>query len=255
MNIVNQVTDVVKQGGVRRGANMGMMRVTHPDVLRFIHAKNDQHSLTNFNISVNVTDKFLKAVDNNEWFQLEFDGEPWTDSIYDPVRDDDYVVYRRPDGSTVTFRDQAGVSDCRSFQLHDRRSRRVRAWSYAPDIWNRIVASAHKYAEPGIAFIDEVNRHNHMMKSMGPIYSCNPCGEQFLHFSNSCNLGSIDLAKFYDPRETSRLGSPARSDASLHAFSRQRDRHLRLAAAGDQRCGHIARVRWAWASWALPIFV
>src|SRR6202008_3994026 len=69
---------------------------------------------------------------------------------------------------------------------------------YAPDIWNRIVASAHKYAEPGIAFIDEVNRHNHMMKSMGPIYSCNPCGEQFLHFSNSCNLGSIDLAKFYD---------------------------------------------------------
>ena len=58
---------------------------------------------------------------------------------------------------------------------------------FAPDIWNRIVASAHKYAEPGIAFIDEVNRHNHMMKSMGPIYSCNPCGEQFLHFSNSCN--------------------------------------------------------------------
>jgi ribonucleotide reductase alpha subunit len=52
--------------------------------------------------------------------------------------------------------------------------------------------------QPGIAFIDEVNRHNHMMNSMGPIYSCNPCGEQFLHFSNSCNLGSIDLAKFYD---------------------------------------------------------
>ena len=92
MNIVNQVTDVVKQGGVRRGANMGMMRVTHPDVLRFIHAKNDQHSLTNFNISVNVTDGFLKAVDNNEWFQSEFNGQPWTESIYDPVRDGDYVV-------------------------------------------------------------------------------------------------------------------------------------------------------------------
>jgi ribonucleoside-diphosphate reductase alpha chain len=68
---------------------------------------------------------------------------------------------------------------------------------YAPDIWNRIIASAHKYAEPGIAFIDQVNRHNHMMNSMGPIYASNPCGEQFLHFSNSCNLGSIDLAKFY----------------------------------------------------------
>jgi ribonucleoside-diphosphate reductase alpha chain len=197
MNIVNQVTDVVKQGGVRRGANMGMMRVTHPDVLRFIHAKNDQHSLTNFNISVNVTDKFLKAVDNNEWFQLEFNGESWTESIYDPVRDDDYVVYRRRDGSSMTFPDRqsflsADLSDC-SIEEPPRFG-----MVYAPDIWNRIVASAHKYAEPGIAFIDEVNRHNHMMKSMGPIYSCNPCGEQFLHFSNSCNLGSIDLNKFYD---------------------------------------------------------
>src|SRR5580765_3397124 len=106
MNIVNQVTDVVKQGGVRRGANMGMMRVTHPDVLRFIHAKNDQHSLTNFNISVNVTDKFLRAVDNNEWFQLEFNGESWIDPIYAPLRNDDYLVYRRPDGTTVTFPDK-----------------------------------------------------------------------------------------------------------------------------------------------------
>jgi ribonucleoside-diphosphate reductase alpha chain len=198
MNIVNQVTDVVKQGGVRRGANMGMMRVTHPDVLRFIHAKNDQHSLTNFNISVNVTDKFLKAVDNSEWFQLEFNGEPWTDPIYDPIRDGDYVVYRRDDGSTMTFPDKqafanADLSTC-SIEEPPRPG-----MVFAPDIWNRIVASAHKYAEPGIAFIDEVNRHNHMMKSMGPIYSCNPCGEQFLHFSNSCNLGSIDLNKFYDP--------------------------------------------------------
>ena len=200
MNIVNQVTDVVKQGGVRRGANMGMMRVTHPDVLRFIHAKNDQHSLTNFNISVNVTDKFLKAVDNNEWFQLEFNGESWTDSIYDPVRDGDYVVYRRPDGSIVTFCDRqafksADLSGC-TIEEPTRPG-----MIFAPDIWNRIVASAHKYAEPGIAFIDEVNRHNHMMNSMGAIYSCNPCGEQFLHFSNSCNLGSIDLAKFYDPEK------------------------------------------------------
>src|ERR1043166_1228335 len=200
MNIVNQVTDVVKQGGVRRGANMGMMRVTHPDVLRFIHAKNDQHSLTNFNISVNVTDKFLKAVDDKEWFQLEFDGEPWTDSIYDPLRDDDYVVYRRPDGTTVTFPDKLAYETADLTNCTVEEAPRP-GMVYAPDIWNRIIASAHKYAEPGIAFIDEVNRHNHMMKSMGPIYSCNPCGEQFLHFSNSCNLGSIDLAKFYDPEK------------------------------------------------------
>jgi ribonucleoside-diphosphate reductase alpha chain len=197
MNIVNQVTDVVKQGGVRRGANMGMIRVTHPDLLRFIHAKNDQHSLTNFNISVNVTDAFLSAVDNDEWFQLEFKGEQWNEPIFDPVTGEDYAVYRRADGSTVTFADKAAfeaadLSHCVK-ELPPRAG-----LVYAPDIWNRIVASAWKYAEPGICFIDEVNRHNHLMKSMGPIFASNPCGEQFLHYSNSCNLGSIDLAKFYD---------------------------------------------------------
>ena len=197
MNIFNTTTDTVKQGGVRRGANMGMMRVTHPDILRFIHAKNDQHSLTNFNISVNVTDKFLAAVEHNEWFQLEFDGELWNDPIFDPVTGRDYVVYRRPDGSTVTFRDKE------TFETADLSDAMIEepltpGMAYAPDIWNRIIASAHKYAEPGIAFIDEVNRHNHMMNSMGPIMASNPCGEQFLHFANSCNLGSIDVAKFYN---------------------------------------------------------
>src|SRR2546428_1980961 len=197
MNIFNTTTDTVKQGGVRRGANMGMMPVGHPDVLRFIHAKNDQHSLTNFNISVNVTDKFLEAVDHNEWYQLEFDGQPWTEPIFDPVTGRDYVVYRRPDGSTVTFRDKE------AFETADLSDALIEepptpGLAYAPDIWNRILASAHRYAEPGIAFIDEVNRHNHMITSMRPIMASNPCGEQFLHFANSCNLGSIDVAKFYN---------------------------------------------------------
>lgn len=196
MNIVNQVTDVVKQGGVRRGANMGMMRVTHPDVLRFIHAKNDQTSLTNFNISVNVTDDFMSAVDNGEWFQTTFDNEPWTQAVLDPLTGSDYAVYRRADGTTVTFADKAAfeATDVSGMTIETPPSPGM---IFAPDIWNRIIASAHKYAEPGIAFIDEVNRHNHMIASMGEIYSCNPCGEQFLHFSNSCNLGSIDLSKFY----------------------------------------------------------
>jgi ribonucleoside-diphosphate reductase alpha chain len=200
MNIFNTTTDTVKQGGVRRGANMGMMRVTHPDILRFIHAKNDQHSLTNFNISVNVTDRFLDAVEHNEWYQLDFDGHLWTDPIFDPVTGRDYVVYRRPDGSSVTFRDKEAfdIADLSDAMIEEPPTPGM---AYAPDIWNRIVASAHRYAEPGIAFIDEVNRHNHMLNSMGPIMSCNPCGEQFLHFSNSCNLGSIDVAKFYDREE------------------------------------------------------
>ncbi len=174
MNIFNTTTDTVKQGGVRRGANMGMLRVTHPDILRFIHAKNDQHSLTNFNISVNVTDRFLEAVDKKEWFQCEFDGQAWAEPIYDPVRGGDYVVYRGPTGETVTFSDKSAFASADLSNCTIEEPPRP-GMIYAPDIWNRIVASAHKYAEPGIAFIDEVNRHNHMIKSMGPIMSCNPC--------------------------------------------------------------------------------
>jgi ribonucleoside-diphosphate reductase alpha chain len=200
MNIVNQTTEVVKQGGVRRGANMGIISVKHPDILRFIHAKNDQTSLTNFNISVTVTDLFLDAVDTGKWFHTEFKDAAWSEPVFDPVTGADYAVYRRPDGSTVTFADKqafeaADLSDCTTERPP------LPGMVYAPDIWKRIIASAHKYAEPGIVFIDEVNRHNHMMESMGPIYACNPCGEQMLHFNNSCNLGSIDVAKFYNDDE------------------------------------------------------
>jgi ribonucleoside-diphosphate reductase alpha chain len=222
MTFVNQITEVVKQGGVRRGANMGMMRVTHPDILRFIHAKNDQTTLLNFNISVNVTDDFLDAVDQGEWFQLSFDGQPWKKEIFDPVTDTDYAVYfdskdgfqkgygnidpltHKLDFTPITFCDRADFESHRTGDLV-KIGPPTPGMVYAPDIWNRIVASAHKYAEPGVAFIDEVNRHNHMMASMGPIFSCNPCGEQFLHANNSCNLGSIDVSKFYD-RESTNFG-------------------------------------------------
>ncbi len=174
MNIVNGTTEVVKQGGVRRGANMGILSVIHPDVLRFIHAKNDQHSLTNFNISVTVTDDFMSAVDARVWFQTKFDEKDWDQAVFDPVTGADYVVYRRPNGETATFADKlafetADLSDC---EIENPPSAGM---VYAPDIWNRIIASAHKYAEPGIIFIDEVNRHNHMIASMGPIHACNPC--------------------------------------------------------------------------------
>src|SRR4029078_8767990 len=117
MNIVNQTTEVVKQGGVRRGANMGILAVLHPDILRFIHAKNDQSSLTNFNISVTVTDRFMDAVDSGAWFHTEFDGKAWDQPVFDPVTGTDYVVYRKPDGTAATFADKlafetANLSDC-----------------------------------------------------------------------------------------------------------------------------------------------
>ncbi len=209
MNIVNQTTEVVKQGGVRRGANMGILSVNHPDILRFIHAKNDQISLTNFNISVTVTDAFMEAVDRGVWFQTEFNSDPWTQAVFDPVSGADYLLYRRADGSTVTFADRfafetADLSDCTAEEPP------MPGMVFAPDIWKRIIASAHKYAEPGVIFIDEVNRHNHLMASMGPIYACNPCGEQQLHFNNSCNLGSIDVAKFFKAGD-----DPASIDGSV----------------------------------------
>src|ERR1043165_3372027 len=114
MNIFNTTTDTVKQGGVRRGANMGIMRVDHPDVLRFIHAKNDQHSLTNFNISVTVTDEFFEAVDGKQWYQLSFEGHAWDEPVHDPVLDGPYAVYRTTDGDTATFRDRAAFLEAQA---------------------------------------------------------------------------------------------------------------------------------------------
>jgi ribonucleoside-diphosphate reductase alpha chain len=178
MQIVNTMTETVKQGGVRRGANMGILAVQHPDILRFIHAKNDQKSLTNFNISVTVTDKFLNAVENNEWFQTEFDGQPWERPVFDPKANDGQ-------GGEYSFQGQQPPKP---------------GMVYAPDIWERIIASTHRWAEPGIIFIDNVNRHNPLRNSMGLKKASNPCAEQMLHDYNACNLGSIDVAKYYNEK-------------------------------------------------------
>jgi ribonucleoside-diphosphate reductase alpha chain len=176
MQIVNTMTETVKQGGVRRGANMGILAVAHPDILRFIHAKNDQKSLTNFNISVTVTDRFLKAVEHNEWFHTEFDGKPWDKPVWDPKANDGK-------GGEYTCKGEAPPKP---------------GMVYAPDIWERIISSTHRWAEPGIIFIDNVNRHNPLRNSMGSKRASNPCAEQMLHDYNACNLGSIDVAKYYD---------------------------------------------------------
>jgi ribonucleoside-diphosphate reductase alpha chain len=177
MQVFCATTRAIQQGAFRRGANMAMMAIEHPDILKFILAKNNPGEYENFNFSVKVSDGFMEALADRP-------NEPHV--VVNPRTGDCFLIPCDIELATYTIDDllPAGHMSVPCFTISD--------------IWNMIVKGAHATGEPGVCFIDRVNEDN-PTPALGKITATNPCGEQPLLDYESCNLGSINLAKFRLP--------------------------------------------------------
>ncbi len=178
--VFSEATNAIQQGAFRRGANMGMMSVEHPDILKFLHAKQDLKAFTNFNISVKIRDEWMQKLLNSPK-TLHIVKNPRTQQQYLLPLQLDIAGYTINDLTKLTEKSVSSVSAAKFYTIGD--------------IWKTIVSCAHKSAEPGVVFIDRINRDN-PTPSLGPIEATNPCGEQPLLAFEACTLGSINLTRF-----------------------------------------------------------
>ena len=202
----SEATNAIQQGAFRRGANMGMMYIHHPDILKFLHAKEDLTQFTNYNISVKITDEWMDA------FQAEPDGPH---VVINPRTKRGYLLPKSLKIAEYDIRSLIPIEATEPLSRNDLENRKNDAQSSGSaavqikakneiisvytrrDIWNIIITNAHRTGEPGVCFMDRVNEHN-PTPHVGRIEATNPCGEQPLLPYEACNLGSVNLAEFVD---------------------------------------------------------
>ncbi len=179
--VFSETTDAIQQGAFRRGANMGMMSIGHPDILKFVHAKQNLKAFSNFNISVKITDEWMRQL-LRSGSALHIVKNPRTQQRYLLPRQIDITSYTINDLHKLTGKGAPASGQRGKFYT-------------VGDIWKIIVDCAHKTGEPGVVFIARINRDN-TTPSLGKIEATNPCGEQPLLPYEACTLGSINLARF-----------------------------------------------------------